>query len=570
ARGARATLALAIGAGLADGALVVAQAALIAWILHGAIAAGLDRGALTGAFLALLAVFAARAAAAYVAEVAGFEAAARLRRELRDAVIDRLARLGPAFTTQGRAGALTALAVEQIEVLESYYARYLPQAALAVAIPLALLVVAFALDATVGAILAIAGPLIPVGMAVVGIGAAGASRRQIKSLGRLSGHFLDRLQGLTTLKLFGQARRELALVERVSDELRRRTLAVLRLAFLSSAVLELFASLAMAAVALHLAATVILPALPGGEAAASGPGLFVGLFLLLLVPEYFGPLRRLAAFYHDRASAIGAAEEILGLLEAEPPGPAAPAEPKPIPAPGRAALAFEGVTVAFDDGRRPAVEAIDLEIPAGSRVALVGPSGSGKTTLIGLAAGFVAPTAGRVRLNGVASDEADPEDWRARIAWIGQTPHLFHGTIADNIRLGRPDADAAAVARAAADARVAEFAEALPDGLDTPIGERGFGLSGGQAQRVALARAFLKDAPLVLLDEPTANLDAGNEAAVLEALDRLVAGRTVILATHGPLAGRGADRIVRLHEGRAATIDAPPSSGGAPTGGAPA
>jgi len=534
--------------------LSVGQAALLATILHGAIVDGAARAALAAPFAGLLAIFACRALAAYVGEVAGFEAAARLRAELRDAVVGRLARLGPAFTTEGRSGALASLAIEQIEALEAYYARYLPQSALAVAIPLALLVVAFVLDPVVGAILAVTGLLVPVGMAVVGIGAAGASRRQIRSLGRLSGHFLDRLQGLTTLKLFGQARRELALVERVSDELRRRTLAVLRLAFLSSAVLELFSSIAIAAVAIHLAAGVIGPAVLASGAGASpsgaGSGLFVALFLLLLVPEYFGPLRRLAAFYHDRASAIGAAEEIVAILEAEPPGPAAPPRPTPIPGPHRAELAFDGVSVTFADGRAPAVESIDLAVPAGQRLALVGPSGAGKTTLIRLAAGFVAPSRGRVAMNGVGLETADPDAWRSRIAWIGQTPHLFHGTLAENIRLGRPDADASAVARAAAAARVADFAEALPHGLETTIGERGFGLSGGQAQRVALARAFLKDAPLVLLDEPTANLDADNEALVIEALNRLAEGRTVVLATHGALARRGADRTVRLAAGR--------------------
>jgi len=544
-RTARGPLVLAVGAGVADGLLLIGQAALLALVLHAAIIEGAPRSALWGPLGGLLAIYLGRAGLAWLGEVAGFAAAARVKAALRDEVQARLARLGPAFLADRSSGAVAATAVEQVEAVEGFFARYLPQMALAALVPLAILAVVFPVDWVVGLLFLLTAPLIPMFMAIVGMGAAAASRRQFKVLERMSGHFLDRLQGLTTLKLFNMARHELETIRDVSDEFRRRTMSVLKLAFLSSAVLEFFSSVAIAMVAIYVGF-----ALLGliGFGAADGMTLYVGLFVLLLAPDFFLPLRRLAASYHDRAAAVAAAQGLIEILEA--PLPPEPARPTPLPRLDRAGLAFEGVTLRFDGRDRPALDGVGFRMEPGERVALAGPSGSGKSTAIRLALGFHRPDLGHVRLNGVDLAEADLEDWRRAIAWIGQSPHLFHGTLADNILLGQPDADAAAVAAAAEQARVADFARDLPRGLDTLVGERGHGLSGGQAQRVALARAFLKDAPLLLLDEPTGNLDAENEALVLEAIGRLAEGRTVLLATHSPAGIIGMDRVLTLDHGR--------------------
>jgi ATP-binding cassette subfamily C protein CydD len=545
-RDARVPLALCIGAGLVDGLLLIGQAALLAVVLHAAIIEGAPRAELWAPLIGLLALYLGRAGSAWLTEVAGFAAGARVREDLRNAVQAKLARLGPAFLADRSSGAVAATAVEQVEAVEGFFARYLPQMVLAGLVPLAILMVVFPVNWVVGTLFLLTAPLVPMFMAIVGMGAAAASRRQFRVLERMSGHFLDRLQGLTTLKLFNMARAELDEIRAVSDDFRRRTMSVLKLAFLSSAVLEFFSSVAIAMVAIYVGLSLL-----GQFSFGTGPdglSLYVGLFVLLLAPDFFLPLRRMAQSYHDRAAAVAAAQGLMEILDA--PEPEAPAAPTPLPRRDRADLVFDRVSIAFDGGRRGALDDLSFTLEPGERVALAGPSGSGKSTAIRLALGFHRPDAGRIRLNGVDLAEADLADWRRAIAWIGQSPHLFHGTLADNIRLGRRDADPTAVARAAALARVADFADELPAGLDTPVGERGYGLSGGQAQRVALARAFLKDAPLLLLDEPTANLDGENEALILDAIGRLAEGRTVLLATHSRAGITGMDRVLTQEAGR--------------------
>uniref|UniRef100_UPI0031E355F2 thiol reductant ABC exporter subunit CydD n=1 Tax=Inquilinus sp. TaxID=1932117 RepID=UPI0031E355F2 len=380
-------------------------------------------------------------------------------------------------------------------------------------------------------------------MALIGMKAADESRKQFRVLARMSAYFLDRLQGLSTLRLFGRAEAEVEGIALAADAFRDRTMRVLRIAFLSSASLEFFASVAVAVVATYVGLGLLGHI---GWGTAPGLTLFSGLFVLLMAPDFFLPLRMLAAYYHDRVAAIGAAEGLAEVLD----GPAeAQNSGRPMPQ-GDLDIVFDNVSVAFDGGARSAVRGVSLRIAPGDHIALVGMSGAGKSTLLSLLLGFRRPDAGRVLVNGVDLAEIDPEALRRRIAWIGQAPVLFHGTLRDNIRLGRPEADDAAVERAAAEARVSEFAAALPQGLDTPVGERGIGLSGGQAQRVALARAFLKDAPLVLLDEPTASLDRDTEAEILESIRRLARGRTVVVATHSPAAMAIADRKILLDQGR--------------------
>lgn len=536
---ARLPLLATAAAGVGQGLLLIAQAGLFAWIVHRVAAQGAGLAAVLPAFLALLAVFAGRAACVWGQEIAGARAAGRVKTALRDRLAGHLLARGPAALDGRSSGAVAAALVDQVEALDGFYARFLPHLAVALLVPLAILVAVFPLDWVAGLLLLATAPLIPGFMALIGMGAAALSRRQMRVLARLGGYVLDRLQGLPTLRLFGQDQAELARIRRVSDDYRQRTMAVLRVAFLSSAVLEFFSAVAIAMVAVYIGMSLL-------GIFAFGPGqdltLFSGLFILLLAPEFFQPLRTLAAHYHDRAAAIGAVQELAPLLDA-PPGVGAEdgaAATAPVATPA-AMLRLDRVDFAYAPDRPPVLAGFSLTVAAGERVALVGPSGVGKSTVLHLLLGFLAPLNGTVRVAGQA-----PAAGRTQVSWIGQRPHLFHGTLADNLRLARPDADDAAVARAVAQAGLEPVVARLPDGLATRLGEDGHGLSGGEAQRVAIARALLKDAPILLLDEPTAHLDGETEAAVLAALAVVAAGRTVLIATHS-LAGIGwAERQVRL------------------------
>jgi ATP-binding cassette subfamily C protein CydD len=540
---ARRPIGLTAAAGIAQGLCGVAQAGLIAWILQRAVMEGAGLSDLWPLFAALLAAALLRASAAWTWEALGAVAATQVKTRLRRQILDRVHALGPAWRAERQTGDLAVTLIERIEALDGYYARFLPQSRVASILPILILAAVYPVDWVSGVILTVAGPFVPLMMALIGMKAADESRKQFRTLARMSAYFLDRLQGLATLRLFGRAEAEVEGIALAADAFRDRTMRVLRIAFLSSASLEFFASVAVAVVATYVGLGLL-----GfiGWGTAPNLTLFSGLFVLLMAPDFFQPLRLLAAYYHDRVAAIGAAEGLAEVLDT----PAdAPAGGQPMPA-GELEIVFDAVSVAFDGGTRSAVRGVSLRIAPGDHVALVGMSGAGKSTLLSLLLGFRRPDAGRVLVNGVDLAEIDPEDLRRRIAWIGQAPVLFHGTLRDNIRLGRPEADDAAVDHAAAEARVTEFAAALPQGLDTPVGERGVGLSGGQAQRVALARAFLKDAPLVLLDEPTAALDRDTEAEILESIRRLARGRTVVVATHSPAAMAIADRRILLDQGR--------------------
>lgn len=540
---ARGPIALTAAAGIAQGLCGVAQAGLIAWILQRAVMEGVTLAGLWPLFAALLAAALLRAGAAWTSEALGAVTATQVKTRLRRQVLDRLHALGPAWRAERQTGELAVTLIERIEALDGYYARFLPQSRVAMILPILILVAVYPVDWVSGVILTVAGPFVPLTMALIGMKAADESRRQFRTLARMSAYFLDRLQGLTTLRLFARAEAEVANIAQAADAFRDRTMRVLRIAFLSSASLEFFASAVVAIVATYVGLGLLGHI---GWGTAPNLTLFSGLFVLLMAPDFFQPLRLLAAYYHDRVAAIGAAEGLADMLSAPEEAPAGSA---PMPS-GELEIVFEDVSVAFEGGARSAIQSVSLRIASGDHIALTGMSGAGKSTLLSLLLGFRRPDAGRILVNGTDLATIDSEDLRRRIAWIGQAPVLFHGTLRDNIRLGRPEADDGAVERAAAKARLTEFAAALPQGLDTPVGERGVGLSGGQAQRVALARAFLKDAPLVLLDEPTASLDRGTEAEILESIHRLARGRTTLVATHSPAAMAIAGRRILLDQGR--------------------
>ncbi|WP_295888501.1 thiol reductant ABC exporter subunit CydD [uncultured Thiohalocapsa sp.] len=541
-------LRLTVALGLAGGVLVILQAWLLAHIID-AVAFQQARLADVQAWLwPLLVIFLLRAAAAWGSEQTAFRAAGTVQRALRDRVFRHIQQLGPAWLAGQRSGALAEDLTRGIEGLHDYYARYLPAMTLTVLIPVAILLVVLPVDWLSGLVMLFTAPLIPLFMILIGQGVAAVNQRQWKQLARMGAHFLDVIQGITTLKLFNASRREAAVIARISEDYRHSTMQVLRLAFLSSAVLEFFATLGIAIVAVFIGFRLYQLDLPIPDLLAPPEvSFFAGFFVLLLAPEFYLPLRSLGTHYHGRMEAIAAAERLAAILDTAPPAP--PAAPATLAAKPRLTVCFEDVHFAYETGRE-ALAGVSLSIEPGARVALVGPSGAGKTTVASLLLGFIRPTQGRVTVDGVSLADLDLDAWRRHLAWVPQNPRLFTGTIADNIRLGYPQADLAAVQAAAERAFAAEFITRLPAGYDTQVGERGAGLSGGQIQRIALARAFLRDARLVVLDEATASLDPASEAAVQRAVDALALGRSMLVIAHRLATVRDADRILVLDGGR--------------------
>lgn len=530
---ARPVLALAIGGTLVAMASAVLLGTGLARILVGV----LPGGWLLGDF-AVTAVL--RAGLAWLAERQAFEAGATARRRLRSDALGRLLDIGPGLLRSHHSAELTAIVVDRIEALDGYFARWLPAAALAVAGPVLVLALALWLDPLSALVLALCGLLVPAAMALSGIGAAAASRRQFLALERLQVRFLDRVRGIATIVLAGRGEAEATAIGAAAHELRARTMRVLRVAFLSSAALDCAAAVALVMLALHFAGRLAATPRDVSDIARA-------LIVLLLVPEFFAPLRAFAAAYQDRSQAAAAAAAIASL-------PPAPPVPEPLPVRTTQArgiaVAFENVGLRWDPSRPMALDGVSFRLAAGETLVLAGPSGSGKSTLIEVLLGFVSPDSGRVTLNGADIATLVPQALSRLTAWIGQQPMLFAASIEDNIRFARPEASETELAAAVAFARLDSLAASLPQGLRTLIGEGGYGLSGGQAQRIAIARAFLKNAPLLLLDEPTSHLDPATEAEVLDSLRRLAIGRTVLIASHASAAHAFASRRLDLRQGR--------------------
>lgn len=536
ARSTRLFLGAVVALGLARAGLVVGQAMLIAEIVVGAFERGLDGQALRTPLLLLAAVALGRGLIAWLTELAAHRAGAAVKSELRGRLLDRAAELGPGWLAGQRTGSLVSLATRGVDALDDYFSRYLPQLGLAVVVPVAVLARVVTEDWVSAAIIVVTLPLIPVFMILIGMATQSRMDRQWRLLSRLSGHFLDVVAGLPTLKVFGRAKAQAESIRKITDDYRRATMRTLRIAFLSSFALELLATLSVALVAVTIGMRLV-----HGEL-----DLYTGLVILILAPEAYLPLRQVGAQYHAAAEGLAAAEEIFEVLETPTTGTAGTAE---LPGGAPLRIEIEGIAVRYEGRGEDSPRPVSLTVGPGECVALTGPSGAGKSTLLQVLLGFVTPTAGRVRVAGVDLAELSPAQWRQQIAWVPQRPHLFAGTIAENVRLARKGASEADVTEALKDAGAWEFVTALPRGVETPLGEGGVGLSAGQRQRLALARAFLADRPVLLLDEPTAALDGETEAGIVDAVRRLSVGRTVLLVVHRPALLAVADRVVAMEAG---------------------
>ncbi|WP_086984417.1 heme ABC transporter permease/ATP-binding protein CydD [Vibrio aphrogenes] len=513
-----------IGLGLLSTLFLLGQAAFLASILHNVIIEQTDKHQLIGSFIGLAVMIAGRALCTWGREITGYRCGQAIRIYIRQQILDKLRDLGPAYIKGKPAGTWAALLLEQVEEMQDFFARYLPQMSLAVLIPFLILIVVFPSNWAAGLIFLITAPLVPLFMALVGMKAADANKKNFKALQRLSGHFYDRLQSMTTIRLFYRAEAETELLRGSSEVLRKSTMDVLRIAFLSSAVLEFFTSISIAITAVYFGFSYI------GELNFGyygvGITLFTGLFVLILAPEFYQPLRDLGTFYHAKAQALGAAESIVEFLDADV--EAAKSGHTSLPSPQNIEIIAHNLEV-FSPEKTKLVGPISFTIQANQTTALVGPSGAGKTSLINAILGFL-PYSGSLTINGVEVKELDLKQWRQNISWVGQNPLLVNGTIYENVVLGQQNVSEPAVNKALKDAFADEFATS--HGLDYPISDRSGGLSVGQAQRLALARAMLQNGSFWLLDEPTASLDAHSEHLVAKALNDNTIGKTTLMVTH--------------------------------------
>ncbi len=532
---------IAIGLGALSSFFLLAQAALIATILHQLIIEHVDKHALIPHFAGLAFSVLGRAACAWGREIAGFKCGEQIRCYIRELVLEKLRTLGPAYIKGKPAGTWATLVLEQVEDMQDFFARYLPQMSLAVIVPVIILIVVFPINWAAGLIFLITAPLVPLFMALVGMKAADANRKNFKALQRLSGHFYDRLQSMTTIRLFNRAEAETEVLHGASEVFRKRTMDVLRLAFLSSAVLEFFTSISIAITAVYFGFSFI------GELNFGHYGvgitLFTGLFILILAPEFYQPLRDLGTFYHAKAQAVGAAESIVDFLEIETKQVSNGSHP--LPAQQQIQIQATDLEVFSPEGTKLAGP-LNFELSAGATTALVGPSGAGKTSLVNAILGFM-PYKGQLLINGIELNELDNETWRQVISWVGQNPLLLHGTIRDNVTLGKHDIDDQAVNRVLDQAYASEFVN--QHGLDYPISDRSGGLSVGQAQRIALARAMLQDGQFWLLDEPTASLDAKSEKLVNSGIEKVATNKTTLMITHQLAYLQNVDSILVMDKG---------------------
>ncbi|MEZ8608426.1 MULTISPECIES: heme ABC transporter permease/ATP-binding protein CydD [unclassified Vibrio] len=534
-------LMIAISLGVLSSVFLIAQAALLASILHQLIIENVDKSELVGHFAGLALSVVGRAGCTWGREIAGYRCGEQIRVYIRQLILDKLRELGPAYIKGKPAGTWATLLLEQVEDMQDFFSRYLPQMSLSVMIPFIILVVVFPVNWAAGLIFLLTAPLVPMFMALVGMKAADANRKNFKALQRLSGHFYDRLQSMTTIRLFDRTSAETEVLKGASEVFRTRTMDVLKIAFLSSAVLEFFTSISIAMTAVYFGFTYI------GELNFGHYGvgitLFAGLFILILAPEFYQPLRDLGTFYHAKQQAVGAAESIVEFLETDITKVKSgdtqldPAQGINIEAQDLKVLSPEGVQL---------VGPISFALNTRQSTALVGPSGAGKTSLINAILGFM-PYEGSLKINGIELRDLDLASWRKTISWVGQNPLLLHGTIRDNVTLGKHDITDQVVENALEQSFANEFVN--EHGLDYMISDRSGGLSVGQSQRLALARAMIQDGQFWLLDEPTASLDTRSEQLVMKGINSNIESRTALLVTHQLAPLQSVDNILVMRDG---------------------
>ncbi|MEZ9938015.1 cysteine/glutathione ABC transporter permease/ATP-binding protein CydD [Vibrio breoganii] len=534
-------LTLTVVAGVASAVVLIIQASLIAQILHSLIIEHADKYDLVPHFIGLGATVILRSALAWGREIAGYRSGEQVRIYIRGLVVDKMRRLGPGHIKGKTAGAWGTMLIEQVEEMQDFFAKYLPQMALSALIPFMILVVVFPLNWVSGLIFLITAPLIPFFMALVGKKAADANRKNFKALQRLSGHFYDRLQAMTTIRLFDRARDEKEQLHAASEVFRERTMSVLKIAFLSSAVLEFFTSISIALTAVYFGFTFI------GELNFGHYGtsvtLFTGLFILILAPEFYQPLRDLGTFYHAKQQAIGAAESIVDFLNIEE--PKQESNKQVITSEENCVITASDLIVTSTEGK-VLVGPVSFTLETGKKTALVGPSGAGKTSIMNALLGFL-PYQGSLTINGTELSEVDLNSYRSMVSWVGQNPLLVHGTIAENLNLAEQTFSSQELQDKIKQAHADEFIDKL--GLDHAIADRSGGLSVGQAQRIALARALLQDGQFWLLDEPTASLDARSESLINESLQLALVNKTALMVTHQLSNLQQMDQILVLENG---------------------
>lgn len=534
-------LMFAVGLGVLSSVFLLAQAALLANILHSLIIEQVDKYELIPYFVSLAVIIAIRALCSWGREIAGYRCGEQIRIYIRQLILDKLRELGPAYIKGKPAGSWATLLLEQVEDMHDFFARYLPQMSLSVLVPFVILVVVFPVNWAAGLIFLLTAPLVPMFMALVGMKAADANRKNFKALQRLSGHFYDRLQSMTTIRLFDRTKAETEVMRGASEVFRTRTMDVLKIAFLSSAVLEFFTSISIALTAVYFGFAFI-GELNFGDYGL-GVTLFAGLFILILAPEFYQPLRDLGTFYHAKQQAVGAAESIVEFLDTD-------------------VSTVRSGDKKLADNDHITIQANDLEVysPEGTKLlgpvsftldaqqttALVGPSGAGKTSLINAILGFL-PYKGSLTINGIERTELDLANWRQNISWVGQNPLLLHGSIRDNITLGKDKVSDSLIETALAESYSNEFVD--NHGLDYLVSDRSGGLSVGQAQRLALARAMVQNGKFWLLDEPTASLDARSERLVMDGLSGQIQGKTTLMVTHQLAPLQNVEHILVMQNG---------------------
>lgn len=527
--------------GILNSLFMIGQMALLTTMLHKMIIEHQPSHEFLSELAALFGCFAGRALMSWLRQIVGFNAGQTLRVHLREQVIAKLAQVGPMTIQQKPVGSWATIMLEQVENLHNFYARYLPQQFLSMLVPMVILAFVFPQNWAAGLILFITLPLLPIFMALAGIKAVEANQRNIGILSRISGQFLDKLRGLETIRLFGQAEKQTEQIYQSTEDFRKSTMDVLKMAFLSSAVLEFFTAISIALMAVYFGFVYL------GKLDFGGYGLpvtlFIGFFCLMLAPEFYQPLRELGVFYHDRAAAIGAADALETFLSEE----VLTAQDSQKNLENRSFVIEAKECVVLSLQGKALTQPLNFTIQPQQKIALVGQSGAGKTSLMNTLLGFL-PYQGSLTINGTELRELSLAQWRALLAWVGQNPQLIKGTLRENILLGNPNASEEAQAQALAQSKADEFVYRL--GLDSEIQDGNIGLSGGQAQRIAIARALLRPYKILLLDEPTASLDLQSEQEVLNALQNLDRAQTSLMITHRVEDLKQSDEIWVMKQGQ--------------------